>query len=71
MFLPQVDELVLIENGKIIDSGSFDALMKSNGPFSGYFGTFLNINEDMKIQRNSLFYCVVFNLKRFNKIQSI
>lgn len=60
MFLPQVDELVLIENGKIIDSGSFDALMKSNGPFSGYFGTFLNIKEEMKIQRIFLFFIVTY-----------
>lgn len=44
-FLPQVDCLILVENGKIVDSGSFENLLNSNGPFSDFYKTFLSIKE--------------------------
>lgn len=44
-FLPQVDCLILVENGKIVDSGPFENLLNSNGPFSDFYKTFLSIKE--------------------------
>lgn len=44
-FLPQVDSLILLENGKVVDSGSFESLLNSNGPFSDFYKSFSIIRE--------------------------
>ena len=44
-FLPQVDNLVLIEEGKITDNGAFNELLEKNGPFREFYQTFLSIRD--------------------------
>ena len=34
--MPQVDEIILLENGSIVEMGSYDDLIASKGPFSDY-----------------------------------
>ena len=40
-FLPNSDEIVLIDNGSIVDSGSYEKLVNKNGPFSDFIKTYL------------------------------
>lgn len=40
-FLPDSDEIFVVENGSIIESGSYEALIKKNGAFSDFMKTFL------------------------------
>lgn len=35
----------MIENGEIVESGTFDTLINSNGSFSGIFKTYLSVKE--------------------------
>lgn len=35
----------MIENGEIVESGTFDTLINSNGSFSGFFKTYLSVKE--------------------------
>ena len=53
-FLPQVDNLVLIEEGKITDNGAFNELIEKTGPFSVFYQTFLSI-RDATVETTSIF----------------
>ena len=44
-FLPQVDEIIMIENGFIIETGTYDQLKNQNGKFTEFMKAFLDSNE--------------------------
>ena len=44
-WLPNVDTIVVIDNGQISEMGSYEQLIKHNGPFAHFLETFL-LHED-------------------------
>ena len=44
-FLPQVDEIVMFEDGFIIETGAYDQLKSQNGKFTEFMKAFLEANE--------------------------
>ena len=47
-FLPQVDEIVMIENGTISETGTFDELKDQDGAFAKFIKLYLENNEANK-----------------------
>jgi ABC-type multidrug transport system fused ATPase/permease subunit len=47
-FLPQVDEIIMLENGAVVEMGSYDALKnKPDGIFAAFIKTYLtNVASD-------------------------
>lgn len=48
-FLPQVDEIILLENGSIVEMGSYEDLISSKGPFTDYLQKYSQQNIDQKV----------------------
>ena len=44
-FLPQVDEIIMIENGFIVETGTYENLIEQNGKFTQFMKAFLDANE--------------------------
>ena len=44
-FLPQVDEIMMIDNGFIIETGTYEQLKEQNGKFTEFMKAFLEANE--------------------------
>ena len=44
-FLPQVDEIIMIENGFIIETGTYVELKNQNGKFTEFMKAFLNSKD--------------------------
>ena len=44
-FLPQVDKIIMLENGQIIESGNYDALKNSDGFFSKFIENYLAVQK--------------------------
>ena len=54
-FLPQVDEIIMIENGKIVEAGTFEQLKDQEGVFAHFINNHLNICQiDNNIESNFL-----------------
>jgi ABC-type multidrug transport system fused ATPase/permease subunit len=47
-FLPQVDQIIMLENGTISEVGNFDELKNKNGPFADFIKLFLQNKEQSK-----------------------
>nr|QUF59448.1 ATP-binding cassette transporter Abcc1-4 [Brachionus angularis] len=47
-FLPQTDHIIFLENGSIVDSGSYQDLLNKNGPFTNFMKKFLDSKESNK-----------------------
>ena len=47
-FLPQVDQIVMIENGTISETGTFDELKDQDGAFAKFIKLYLENNEANK-----------------------
>ncbi len=47
-FLPQVDQIVMIENGTIMETGSFEDLKNKDGAFAKFIKLYLQNNEANK-----------------------
>ena len=41
-FLPQVDEIIMIENGEIIQAGTYEQLKNDNGVFADFISNYLS-----------------------------
>jgi ABC-type multidrug transport system ATPase subunit len=50
-FLPQMDEIILLENGRIVEMGTYDELKKQN---NGAFVAFLNTSISDETAGNEL-----------------
>ena len=44
-FLPQVDKIIMIENGALIETGTYEKLLSQNGIFTEFMRGFLEANE--------------------------
>lgn len=67
-FLSNSDEIFLIENGSIIESGSYENLMEKNGAFSDFMRTFIESknsdnNEYEFTEKNQSQTCTVKSTK--------
>nr|QNH67943.1 ATP-binding cassette transporter subfamily C member 1 X4 [Brachionus plicatilis] len=67
-FLSNSDEIFLIENGSIIESGSYEDLMEKNGAFSDFMRTFIESknsdnNEYELTEKNQSQTCTVKSTK--------
>lgn len=49
-FLPQVDEIIMLENGRIVEMGSYDELVNRGGIFSVYLAK--HRQEDKEDEEN-------------------
>jgi hypothetical protein len=60
-FLPQVDQIWMLENGVIEEAGSYEELRKKNGLFSEFIKNYLAANEVNK-DKNGIYYvfCLLF-----------
>lgn len=47
-FLPQVDSIIMLENGSVAESGSFEELKGKNGSFAKFIRNYLENNEANK-----------------------
>jgi ATP-binding cassette subfamily C (CFTR/MRP) protein 1 len=45
-FLPQMDEIILLENGSIVEVGSFEELKKQNGEFVAFLNKYAENLEE-------------------------
>lgn len=52
-WLPKVDEIIVLVNGKISDSGTYDELLDHAGPFSDYLENYLMDTDEGTIGVNS------------------
>nr|UOU03336.1 ATP-binding cassette subfamily C1-5 [Brachionus rubens] len=41
-FLPQVDEVIVLENGRVVEQGKYDELIAKNGAFASFIKTHVN-----------------------------
>lgn len=44
-WLPKVDEIIVMDNGKISEHGTYERLVSNNGPFSRFLMQYL-VDED-------------------------
>lgn len=51
-YLPQVDEIIMLENGRIVEMGTYDELMQLNGLFYNFVG---NYNDESSIDDDDNF----------------
>lgn len=40
VFLPQVDEIIMLENGRVVEMGTYDELMERRGAFHNFVGNY-------------------------------
>ena len=45
-YLPNVDRIFVLKNGRISESGNYDALMANDGAFAEYVRTYLQEHAD-------------------------
>ena len=63
-FLPQVDQILMIENGTICQNGTYDELKDKDGPFANFIKLYLMNNEANKeslgisIELKRIFYSI-------------
>ena len=48
-FLPQVDEVVMLENGRIIQKGTYEQLSSQHGPFAQFIQSHLKTQRDASL----------------------
>lgn len=56
-FLPQVDQIWMLENGVIEEAGSYEELRKKNGLFSEFIKNYLASNEVNKDKNGIYLLC--------------
>ncbi|XP_056008623.1 multidrug resistance-associated protein 1-like isoform X2 [Ostrea edulis] len=64
-WLPKVDEIIVLVNGKISDSGTYDELLDHAGPFSDYLENYL-----MDTDEGTIGDVMVKNLQRLTSLTS-
>ena len=47
-FLPQCDQIVVLDEGQISEFGTYDELIDSDGAFAEFIRTFTNVQEDVE-----------------------
>ena len=47
-FLPQVEQIIMIDNGAIVETGTYDELRNKDGQFADFIKLFLSSNEANK-----------------------
>jgi len=45
-YLPMVDDIVVLIDGSVSETGSYDTLLSHNGPFAQFIKTYLLDDED-------------------------
>ena len=63
-FLPQVDEIIMIENGEIVQTGTYEQLKNDEGIFADFISNYLS-KAQVEVQLNSKlninFYFLITN----------
>jgi hypothetical protein len=71
--LPEVDRIIMIENGNIVEMGTYDELRNLNGFFSSFIKSFLDNQYQTKDSKNGFyfmrkyFYMIFFVLSRTDR----
>ena len=63
LYLPQVDFIIVLENGTISRSGTYDELMKMGGNFANFL---ITLSKDCKERLYLAFDSYLFNFSFFN-----
>ena len=45
-YLPKVDEIIVLKNNRISEVGTFDELIRKEGPFADFIRTYLNESDE-------------------------
>jgi len=45
-YLPQVDFIIILQNGTIFESGTYNELLKKDGNFASFVATYLNEHQN-------------------------
>lgn len=56
VFLPQVDEIIMLENGRVVEMGTYDELMERRGAFHNFVGNYdpdTDLIKDMASESDS------------------
>ncbi len=63
--LPEVDRIIMIDNGNIVEMGTYDELRNLNGFFSSFIKSFLDNQDQTKDSKNGLYFVINFVLNDF------
>lgn len=64
--LPEVDRILMIENGTIVECGTYDNLKNLNGKFASFIKTYLENHEQTKENLSKLNYFIINLFLLFN-----
>ena len=62
-FLPYVDEIIVLNNGMISETGSYEELLSHDGAFAEFVRTYLQETEENDAQldeEGKMMFCFVF-----------
>ena len=45
-YLPYVDQIIVIQDGTIVESGTYEELLKKDGDFSSFLATYVKDTEE-------------------------
>lgn len=67
-FLPQFDEIIMLENGSIAEMGTFEELKQKQGIFNDFVKNHLNTEASKEQESN--FFCVALFLSIVNFLEN-
>jgi ABC-type multidrug transport system fused ATPase/permease subunit len=50
-YLAQVDSVIMLENGSIVEMGPYDQLIKQNGPFSTFANRQIQADQEKETEK--------------------
>lgn len=79
-YLPNVDKIIVMKDGKISETGSYDELVKRNGEFAEFLHNYMTTMDDnsssegegikgSRCCKNCTFFCVRINELNLHLIQ--
>lgn len=60
-FLPYVDEIVVLVNGKVSEIGSYNSLRASKGAFSEFLDTYAKEQSNQPLSTSGNYFCNFFS----------
>ncbi|XP_055891763.1 multidrug resistance-associated protein 1-like [Biomphalaria glabrata] len=70
-WLPFVDEIIVVKDGRISEAGSYQQLLENNGDFSQFLQSTLNSNNNNKNSMDKSLTCQESNLNNFKDRQKL
>ena len=61
-YLPKVDLIITMQNGKVSEVGTYDDLIKNDGAFADFIQTYLNENENDDQDSDSKYLVILLTM---------